>query len=359
MQSNAINSLNSAISQEQSKLFVDKKLFQSLEEESSDIKLLDIDKRNIRKSKTGMRKMKKEEQAQRNFLEFNKLSSSNISEKAMSIILKYSNNPFNISPLMYAIQIQDLDSAEILIREQLLLNLSERIELPSTLGTKIYNLPPVLALLRYVELNISQESNDTIAKYLDLIALCVEGLNLKSSYNLCEYKDGRPIAENSTPQGKYLLMRMLGRYGLMWPLKETSNLLEKCFSIAEKLLIKGEGVDSIYGKSLIEFPLQFCDYSMINLLISFGVKVNNLECLSSLGFSMNSFKTYRENDYSKIDEILKKTVLLLKNNGLDFNLPSRINPSISQLDQLIKSVLELEVNSDIKKDMITFLYSLK
>lgn len=65
---NAINEISTK-SREYSKIPVDKKLFQALEEECSDIKpldIIDIDKKNIRKSKAGMRLMKNAVQNQQN-----------------------------------------------------------------------------------------------------------------------------------------------------------------------------------------------------------------------------------------------------------------------------------------------------
>lgn len=98
MQANAINSINNTTKpQEHSRILVDNKLLQSLEEESSDIKSLDIDKRNIRKSKAGMRKMKYNVRNQSNILSIknkNNISPSN-ENKLNKHLMKLQEKKYN------------------------------------------------------------------------------------------------------------------------------------------------------------------------------------------------------------------------------------------------------------------------
>lgn len=116
----SVNSINKigVKSQDCPKLLVDKNLFNSLEDESDNIKpldIVDIDKRNIRMSKTGLRKAKFEVQNQANLANASNIE-ENLTPELREALRKYGNPPIGLTVLGYAILNNDFEAAILLAK---------------------------------------------------------------------------------------------------------------------------------------------------------------------------------------------------------------------------------------------------
>jgi len=134
---------NTTISQEYPQILVDKKLFESSEEEvTPDLKVIER-----RRSKSGMRKAKSEVQNQPNLKEvlvsknenipnsnIENISESNLQEginqELLDILIKYGKNPDGIPTLHYAIKMQDINAIELLLEHGADINANSNVGLP-------------------------------------------------------------------------------------------------------------------------------------------------------------------------------------------------------------------------------------
>lgn len=237
----------------------------------------------------------------------------------MDVISKYGNNPHNLSPLNYAIDISDFDAAQSLIEAEIGLNSCERL----SYRQEKYTYTPAVRLSIMM---VHYPYSETAGSLLKLILPKIDLNQMHDNY-------GIPVT-----QGQRILICLVETF-------ENSKASE----IAE-ILMRDYGVDpnftfTKYNRTLIEHASQFSNLENIAILVKYGVNISDFDCFSN--FSIN-IKT--PDDY-------KNFIIYLINNGANPLMISDQDPNMTAIDHLIKNISSMshEPCPGFKDEIIPFL----
>ncbi|NGX29255.1 MAG: hypothetical protein KR126chlam4_00791 [Candidatus Anoxychlamydiales bacterium] len=264
---NSIDEINNSSNPlEFQKIIVDKKLFNSFEDESDNPKpldIVDIDKKNIRMSKAGLRKAKAEVQNKANF-----------KTESLDILAKYKNNPEGISPLHYAVKMKDINAIKILLENGA--NVNDFYALQASLSS-----PDILEFL----LNYGADVNITCRK-ATLLHSAAYYENLEAIHILINYgidleavnSSGNSALIDACRQGKeksiLLLLEMgadvnkEGQQG--WkPLQLYLNKTHQNMTIIKEFAKRGADFNKIdpYGRTALQLAVIYNQIDLIQYLI--------------------------------------------------------------------------------------------
>ncbi len=248
-----------------------------------------------------------------------------LSSDAINVLIKYGKNKKEWSALNYVLDIRDFSAAEILIDEQLDINVQEKD-----------GYTPAIRLLSLIRLH--KEERALLIRLFEKIMMSVN-LQLKL----------QPELNFDLNQGQYLLLSSF------W-IEDSKHII--------KLLLDQYQIDpnfDLNGKPSIQLFIEswhaILNPETLELLLKYGVNLNDVDCFSSfwIAFLPNN------NNPEIHAEKFKESIILLISYGANPFITSSTDYKNTGIHQLLKKVLQLQVDNDsntFKKIIIPFLISL-
>jgi ankyrin repeat protein len=264
----------------------------------------------------GQRRLRTETQLNSNLALFH--SQESISPEALDAIIKYGKNPYNWSPLNYAIAVTDWKAAGALIDAGIGINTKN--------GHVGSDYTPIIRLLELAgHGHLPYRENATIL----LRKIILKGIDISL-----------PM-ECGLTQGQYVL----GGTALFYCAPHLNAELELFLTTYK---VNPNFLPATYSMGPMQLALQFPYIDTVKTLLKYGAKVNEIDCFSRLGLMGTSVQT-------------KEMISLLISNGANPLRVSNVDSKMTSIDCLLKRIITLPNDNhytDYKKEMIPYLISL-